>query len=211
MNKMTVSVALALTALVAGCAQPDNTRDVGDASVSGKVLAQQVCSMCHGVDGNSVNPTFPKLAGQQKEYLVDELKEFRAQNRSDPAGTQYMWGISRHLTDNQINELADYFAAQKRTPDANDHPSLAELGQQIFDKGSEVKQVPACASCHGADGHGHGIFPYIAGQHADYIVKQLNIFKETEKRPDGAMMKGETHDLTPEEMKAVAAYVSTMS
>ncbi|MDA8226062.1 MAG: c-type cytochrome [Betaproteobacteria bacterium] len=214
MKKITLSLALALTALASGCANLEHSRDVANPAVTGKVMAEQTCSMCHGVDGNSINPTFPKLAGQQKEYMTDELKFFRSHNRSDPAGSEYMWGISRHLTDQQIAQLADYYAAQKRIPQPSTNVPLEELGKNIFLNGIQdgARTVPACQTCHGADAHGHGVFPYIAGQHADYIRKQLDIFKETEERDEkvGEMMKNETHDLSSEEMKAVAAYIATM-
>ena len=87
---------------------------------------------------------------------------------------------------------------------------LAELGRHTFENGNDAHGVPACSSCHGPEGHGQTIFPYIAGQHADYIVKQLKVFKYTEERPDGALMKTVTHDMTPDEMQAVAAYESTL-
>ncbi len=214
MKKMTLILSLALAATATGCSNVEHSRDVANPAVSGKVLAQQVCSMCHGVTGNSVNPTFPKLAGQQKDYLTDQLKFFRKHNRSDPAGSEYMWGISRHLTNDQIAQLADYYAAQTRIPDPSVNPSLEELGKQIFTHGVNdgARTVPACETCHGTDAHGRGSFPFIAGQHEDYILKQLNIFKETEERDEklGQMMKNETHDLSSEEMKAAAAYIATM-
>ena len=214
MKKITLIVSVALASLATGCSNVEHSRDVANPDVSGKVLAQQVCSMCHGVTGNSINPTFPKLAGQQKDYMTDQLKFFRGHDRSDPAGSEYMWGITRHLTDKQIGELADYYAAQKRLPDPSNNVPLEELGKQIFTKGVSDgdRSVPACETCHGADGHGRGIFPFIAGQHEDYILKQLNIFKKTEERDEkvGQMMKNETHDLSDEEMKAAAAYIATM-
>lgn len=210
MKKIVLSIALALAALATGCAQPENTRNLADPHVPGKVLAQQVCSLCHGIDGNSINPTFPKLSALPKEYIVLQLQELRAHHRRDRAAQQYMWGIARNLTDAQIDQLADYFSAQKRIPDANVHPVLAALGKQTFENGNEAHNVPACSSCHGAEGHGQGIFPYTAGQHYDYIVKQLKVFKYTEDRPAGALMKTVTHDMTEDDMKAVAAYESTL-
>ena len=211
MKKITISLILSLTVIAAGCAT-QSSRDLADPGVPGKEMAQQVCSMCHGVDGNSINPTFPKLAGQQPEYLAAELKEFRGHDRSDPAGYEYMWGIAKHLTDAQIDQLATYFSQQKNTPDPSGNAALEAQGKDIFTSGisSASGNVPACASCHGAEGMGNGMFPRIAGQHADYIVKQIKVFKNTLQRPDGVLMKAITHDLTPAQMEAVAAYVSTM-
>ena len=212
MKKVTIGFILALTALATGCTTTDSTRNLADASVPGKVLAQQVCSICHGADGNSTNPTFPKLAGQQEAYLVAQLTDFRSHGRSDPAGSEYMWGISRHLTDVQIQQLAAYFSQQQPKADQPTHPQLEADGKAIFIKGlaNQNENVPACESCHGAKGEGNAVFPRIAGQHADYIAKQLNVFRNTEQRPKGTMMKVITHDLSPGEIQAVAAYVSTM-
>ena len=210
MNKITIGLILTLTAIAAGCTTTDSSRNLADPAVSGKVLAQQVCSICHGADGNSTNPTFPKLAGQQQGYLVAQLTDFRSHGRSDPAGSEYMWGISRHLTDTQIRQLATHFSQQQATADQPAHPQQEAAGQLIFTKGLSNQNVPACATCHGAKGEGNAAFPRIAGQHADYIAKQLGVFKDTEMRPKGAVMKVITHDLTSAEIQAVAAYVSTM-
>jgi cytochrome c553 len=76
------------------------------------VLALQVCSNCHGVDGNSVSPNFPNLAAQTEDYISEQLTSFRKHSRFDPAGFEYMWGLSRHLTDQQIKYNAAYFASQ---------------------------------------------------------------------------------------------------
>ena len=212
MHKVAIGFILTLTALATGCTTTDSSRNLADASVPGKVLAQQVCSICHGADGNSTNPTFPKLAGQQEGYLVTQLTDFRSHGRSDPAGSEYMWGISRNLTDAQIQQLAAYFSHQQPQADQPAHPQLEAKGESIFTHGvtSQNENVPACATCHGAKGEGNGAFPRIAGQHADYIAKQLNVFRNTEQRPKGTMMKVITHDLSPDEIHAVAAYVSTM-
>ena len=212
MKKITIGLILALAAIAAGCTT-DTSRNLNDATVPGKVLVQQVCSNCHGVDGNSTNPTFPKLAGQQPEYIVAELKEFRSHDRSDPAGYEYMWGIARHLTDTQIDQIATYFSAQTNIPDPSVNVALEAQGRDIFNNGISIapEAVPACASCHGAQGAGHDMFPRIAGQHADYIAKQINVFKNTLQRPDGVLMKAITHDLTPEQINAVAAYLARKS
>ncbi|MHB1677192.1 MAG: c-type cytochrome [Sulfuriferula sp.] len=210
MKKIVISLILASTVLTAGCNTTASSRNLADAKVSGQDLAQQVCSICHGADGNSTNPTFPKLAGQQSAYIIGQLKEFKSHDRSDPAGYEYMWGIARHLTDKQIKELATYFSAQKNIPDASANPQLEAEGKQIFTEGIPAQDTPACATCHGPQGAGNGIFPRIAGQHANYIERQLGVFKNTGERPDGAMMKVITHNITPAQIKEVAAYLSTL-
>ena len=201
---------LATTALASGCNTTSSSRNLADPAVPGKALAQQVCSICHGADGNSTNPTFPKLAGQQSVYLIGQLKEFRSHDRSDPAGYQYMWGIARHLTDKQITQLAAYFSAQKNIPGPSRNLQLEAEGKQIFTQGIAAQDTPACATCHGPEGAGNGIFPRIAGQHADYIERQLGVFKNTGERPDGAMMQAIAHKITPAEAKEVAAYLATL-
>ena len=212
MKTATLTLVLALAAIGTGCTTTENSsRNLGDPSVHGKTLAEQVCSNCHGVTGNSVNPTFPRLAGQQEWYLIAQLKEFRGHGRLDPPGFEYMWGISRSLTDAQIKELAAYYFQQKPGTDQPENTKLENAGKAIFANGISSEGVPACLACHGAEGAGSGQFPRIAGQHADYIVKQLNVFQRTEERPEGSVMKVVAHNLKPEEIEAVAAYVSTIA
>ncbi|MGZ5071990.1 MAG: c-type cytochrome, partial [Usitatibacter sp.] len=159
------------------------------------------------LDGNSVSPNFPRLAGQPSQYLVSQLTQFRSHNRSDPAGFVYMWGLSRGLTDGQIGELSKYFSEQPAMPNAPGDARLSEAGREIFDKGIPAASVPACSTCHGPKGYGADGFPRLAGQHADYVAKQLGVFRNTEQRPEGAVMKVVSHSLTPQDMRAVAAYV----
>ncbi len=116
-----VTIALAV-AVLAACANLPRSRDLGNPEVAGRVLAEQVCSNCHGVTGSSASPNMPNLAGQQKSYLVAQLRGFRGKSRQDPAGYEYMWGISRTLTDRQIDELADYFSMQTLMPQRVESP-----------------------------------------------------------------------------------------
>lgn len=206
MNKIACPFVL-LAFLAAGCSNVERSRDLSNPAVPPAVTAVQVCSACHGIDGNSTSPNFPKLAGQQHEYFVNQMKEFRSHNRSDPAGFEYMWGITRHLTDQQIDGLASYYEKQAATASAS---GPADAGKNIFEKGVPEKGIPPCASCHGTDGHGNGQFPRLAGQHADYLVKQLNIFQRTDQRPSGPMMKTVAHELTPAHMDNVTRYIATL-
>lgn len=196
---------------VAACANLERSRSLNDPAVPAEATARQVCSNCHGVDGNSTSPNFPNLAGQVEPYLVEQLQSFRKHSRSDPAGFEYMWGLSRHLTDEQINGLASYFASQKPVK----HPIAAGQGQalagkKIFDDGVPEKKIPACHTCHGDRGQGNGKFPRLADQHADYVVKQLAVFQRTDERPEGAVMKIVAHDLTETNMRDVAAFLQAM-
>jgi cytochrome c553 len=200
--------ALALAAVVAGCASPDRSRNLADPAAPPLALAQQVCSACHGIDGNPVSPQFPRLAGQQASYLVSQLTNFRSHGRSDPDGYIYMWGLSRQLTDAQIAGLADYFSKQvPRRPrvGAVDAAVLAE-GKRIYEEGVPEQAVIACASCHGPRGEGIAAFPRLAFQHADYLVKQLDVFQNTQQRP-GTPMEFVAHPLTGDNKHAVALYM----
>jgi cytochrome c553 len=204
-------LALAATALVAACANPSRSRDVANPNVPATVLAQQVCSNCHGVSGVSVSPNFPVLAAQTPEYLTAQLKEFRSHDRADPAGFEYMWGLSRKLTDAQIDGLAKYFSGQApahQPPEGK--PDQIAAGQAIFTGGVPAKNIPPCMACHGEKGQGNATFPRLAGQHADYVVKQLLVFQRTNERPSGAVMKTVAHDLLPENIRNVAAYVQSI-
>lgn len=211
MKAITIALMLALVVTSNGCTTESSSRNLADPSIHGKTLAQQVCSDCHGSTGNSVNPTFPRLAGQQEWYLISQLKQFRGHNRLDPAGFEYMWGISRSLTDAQIKELATYYAEQKPVAEKQENSKPESEGKKIYVSGIASETVPACAACHGAEGTGNEQFPRIAGQHANYLVKQLKVFQKTEGRPDSTVMNGIAHNLKPDEIEAVAAYVSTMS
>lgn len=197
----------AAVALAVGCSTIDRSRDIGNPAVSGATLAAQVCSNCHGVDGNSTSPNFPRLAGQPEAYLALQLKSFRSKGRYDPAGFEYMWGLSRVLTDAQIDGLAAYFHAQTPKPNPAGGGTLTDAGKAIFNEGLPDQHVPACVSCHGAKAEGHDQFPRLAGQHADYVVKQLIVFQRSDERPEGAVMKVVAHELRPAQIAEIAAYV----
>ncbi len=204
--------ALLIAVAEAGCSNVERSRDLANTSVPGKVLALQICSNCHGVDGNSESPNFPNLAGQTEHYVIEQLSSFRKHSRIDPAGFEYMWGLSRHLTDEQIKALAAYYAGQKiRTPNRpTGRPELRDAGKAVFAGGVPEKNIPPCATCHGADGLGNEQFPRIAGQHADYLVKQLVVFQRTDERPEGAIMKVIAHDLTRDNIDSVASHLESM-
>jgi cytochrome c553 len=194
-----------------GCADTVRSRNLGNPATPALTIAQQVCSNCHGVRGQSVSPNFPNLAAQTESYLVAQLEGFKAHGRRDPAGFEYMWGLSRSLTDAQIKGLAAYFATQRPVPQPLEAPaSRREAGAAIFAQGLAAKNVPPCTTCHGPQGEGQANFPRLAGQHADYVEKQLLVFQRTDQRPEGAVMKTVAHELSREDIRNVAAYVQSM-
>jgi cytochrome c553 len=208
MKRLHVPTVAMLAVLAAGCANLERSRDLNNPAVSAVTLAQQVCSNCHGVTGVAVSPNFPNLAGQTEAYLVAQLNGFKGQGRRDPAGFEYMWGLSRHLTEAQIQGLASYYASQKPPlqPPESEATAIAS-GRAIYMEGLPAKSVPPCTTCHGDAGQGNAAFPRLAGQHADYVVKQLLVFQRTDQRPEGSVMKTIAHGLTPDDIGKVAAFV----
>jgi len=207
------SVFLIVVFRVCACSSPERSRNLNDPTISASTTATQVCANCHGARGVATSPNFPNLAGQQQTYLVNQLTSFRSHGRSDPAGYEYMWGLSAHLTDNQINKLAEYFSQLPPAPGNVDHdgtPEMLAMGRTIFEQGIAGTAVAACVTCHGTHAEGAGQYPRLAGQHADYLLKQLRVFQLTDQRPDGVVMKAVTHDLTSDNMASVAAYLETM-
>ena len=170
-------------------------------------IVAQVCSNCHGIDGNAISPQFPKLAGQSKDYLVSQLKAFKAQSRKDPDAHAYMWGLTRFLDDESIVLVAEYFAAQTPTRGPEGSAQAVSKGKDIYDKGIESKKVPACATCHGSNAQGASIFPRLAGQHAPYMIKQIRIYHTNDRPDSGTMMQTVVQDLSEEEAALVAAYL----
>ena len=211
MKSATFVLLVATAALAAGCANTERSRDLANPKISAVTLAQQVCSNCHGVTGNAVSPNFPNLAGQMEPYFMAQLNGFKSHNRRDPAGFEYMWGLSRSLTEDQIKGLAAYYAGQAPVRQGIEgEPSRIEAGKSIFAAGVADKGVPACSGCHGTQAQGNADFPRLAGQHADYLVKQLVVFQRTDERPEGIVMKTVAHELTRQNIDDVAAYLQAL-
>lgn len=168
-------------------------------------IAITVCGTCHGPQGNSTHPKFPRLAGQHAHYLVAQLKAFRSQTRGDPDAVGYMWGMASELTDPAVDALAGYYAEQKPEASAARDSALVARGREIYGQGIASQGVPACSSCHGPDAHGLQDFPRLAGQHAQYILKQLASFQSNMRNV--AIMHGVAQNLHLADMQAVAAYL----
>lgn len=164
------------------------------------------CAACHGADGNSVNPEWPKLAGQHANYIAKQLADFKAgTDRSDAL----MAGQVAGLSEQDMQDLAAFFAQQQvsvgTTPE-----DLAALGEQIWRAGNPASGVAACISCHGPSGAGNPAanFPRLNGQHAVYTAAELRAFRSGDRKNDaGAMMRNIVAKMTDQEIEAVAAYV----
>ena len=208
-SKSQLACLTGLLLTLCACTNLVSSRDVANPEVPAKVVAAQVCSNCHGITGESASPAFPKLAGQQKEYLVAQLTDFKGHERSDSRGTQYMWGFT-HLSAAQVEGLADYFSDQARMHGKTFAGTSLVRGEAIFRNGIAENGVVACATCHGPEAGGNGPFPRLAGQHSSYLIEQIKVFKNTDQRPRGAAMKQVTHALSESDMVAVAQYLESL-
>lgn len=165
------------------------------------------CVACHGADGNSVNPDWPKIAGQGEAYLLKQLHDFRSDKRSDPSMGPMAKAIA---SDSDVADLAAYFASQKTKPGSANEEKIA-AGKAIYKGGVLSSGVAACAGCHAPNGLGNPAakFPKVSGQHAKYIVNQLKAFKAGKRNNDmGKMMRNIAVKMTDAEMDAVAEYMS---
>ena len=178
----------------------------GDASAGQAKSA--ICAACHGADGNSVVPNWPKLAGQHEAYLAREISLIKAGARPVPE----MAGIVPGLSDQDIADLAAFFSSQTVAGGVADESKVA-LGERIFRAGNAESGVPACMSCHGPAGEGNPLagYPALAGQHSVYTGNLLTRFRSGEnwgvEDAPSQVMNGVAAELTDEEIAAVASYI----
>ena len=201
MNKLIVS--LLLTLGVTGGANAAGAI-VGDAA-AGQAKAA-VCGACHSPDGNSVAPNFPKLAGQGERYLSKQLHDIKDGKRT----VLEMTGLLTNLSDQDLSDIAAYFASQKGSVGAAD-PALVERGRALFNGGDLQKGLPACTGCHSPNGAGIASagFPHLGGQHAQYVTKQLTDFREGDRTNDGdaTTMRTIASKLSNKDIQALASYI----
>ena len=198
-----------LASLLMGCSQ-FVVAQTGDAAAGEALTA--TCAACHGADGNSAAPTFPKLAGLGEKYLLKQLKDIRDGARPVPT----MVGQVDNMSDQDLANIAAYYDAQPRSGGQAD-PALVELGEKIYRAGVAERKVAACAGCHSPQGKGNAPagFPPLAGQHADYIAAQLKAYRkgyedESGRTNDGdsMIMRTNAFGLSDKEIEAVASYAS---
>ena len=163
------------------------------------------CVACHGVDGNSVNPEWPSIAGQHSPYIVKQLKAFKSGARQNPL----MSPMAAGLSDADMEDLAAYYSTQTANGLEAD-ASKVSLGQRLYRGGDAQKGIAACGACHGPSGHGNPTaqYPSIKGQHATYVEAQLKAYRSGTRQTDqNQMMRGVAHSMSDEDIAAVAAYV----
>ncbi|OOG22956.1 cytochrome c4 [Thioalkalivibrio denitrificans] len=181
--------------------------DAGDPT-RGKELSA-ACAACHGEDGNSVNPEWPKLAGQGKPYLFKQLMDYKEGRRENAI----MAGQVAGLSEQDMRDLAAFYAEQSTTTETADE-AMVELGEQVYRGGNAATGVPACIACHGPNGAGNpaAMFPKVAGQHAQYSADQLRQFRDNARANDaGRMMRNTVRRMTDEEIEAVSQYMAGLS
>lgn len=184
----------------------------GDAA-RGQAVGATVCAACHAVDGNSIVPPNPKLAGQHAEYLFKQMKNFKAADGKPPVRINpIMNGMIASFDEAQMRDIAAYFAAQKPIANPVKRPDNVALGKKLYQGGDATKGLPACAGCHGPTGAGIPVeYPRIAGQLPEYIEAQLKAFRDDTRTNDpNKMMRMVAVKMTDDEIKAVAGFVSSL-
>ena len=200
--------------LLAVCTAP---LALADPSAEAGATKSATCVACHGPNGNSANPLWPSLAGQNAAYLAGQLKHFKANARVNSNGV--MPGLAAPLSDQDIQDLAAYFSQQTPTGLEAD-PSYWQAGQKLYRGGDSARAIPACMACHGPSGRGNpeAGYPALRAQHSQYLVKELTDYAagkrytltdkgDSSGGPSAAIMGTISLRLSPEEMRNLASYV----
>ena len=201
----TVSVAAVLASGLAQAAEELQPAD----PARGETKANTICMACHGPQGNSVVPLWPKLAGQHPEYIIKQLTNFKAGERYNVQMTP----MAMPLTEQEILDVAAYFSTQTQSGGQADR-ELAEKGEALYRAGNPATGVPACSARHGPAGMGQGLskFPRVSGQHADYVKQTLEHFRSGERANDpSGMMRGVAARMSDQEIAAVSQYIQGLS
>lgn len=185
-----------------------NAYAAGDAA-AGKNKAA-ACGGCHGMDGNSMVPTFPKLAGQGERYIIKQIHDFKANTTRQDA---VMVGMAAALSDQDAADIGAYYQSQTLASAATFDESKLVIGREIYKGGNLQTGVPACQACHGAAGAGNAPagYPQLAGQFPGYTLKQLNAFKDgTRSNDKGELMRQIMAKMTEAEIEAVTQYIASL-
>ena len=207
MKRITLLTLSVLAAGVVGAAQPK--ADVA----KGKEIANNLCASCHSVDGNSGIATYPRLAAQLPNYLERQVHDIKDGKRAwgQSVAMRVSPGVST-LTNDQIRDVAAYFATQAPKPGETNPKENAELGAQIYRGGLAAKKIPACMSCHGPNGAGMPgggsailAFPRLGGQHKAYVVEQMKAFQSGQR--ENSIMADIANRMNEEELNAVGNFI----
>lgn len=167
-------------------------------------IVQGKCFICHGAEGESSSPVFPRLAGQHARYIERQLADYKSGKRKSSA----MQPMVEDLSAADFKLLGKFYESRKPQPHKVEDAALAQAGSFIYLRGNPYSGVAACTACHGPAGEGTETLPRLAGQHAQYTENQLKAFGQRERTNDNAVMHAIAAKLTELERKAVAAYLS---
>jgi cytochrome c553 len=206
--KTIITTASAVAALFMAQASFAADEISAEAHLAAQHVAVMTCATCHGPQGRSIIPKFPALAGQHPKYLAAQLQAFKGQTRGDPDALGYMWGMASPLSDEMIAALAAYYGAQTPGAGSSGDAGAIARGADIYANGVAAEGIPPCAACHGPGAAGTDDYPRLAGQHAQYLLKQLRSFQNNMRNV--AVMHGVAQDLKANEMEAVAAYLQSL-
>lgn len=164
------------------------------------------CAGCHGADGNGgADPVWPRLAGQDADYIAKQLADFKSGARKDPI----MAGMAAPLSPQDMKDIGAYYASLKPKAGAARNAELAKLGEKLYRGGNAKTGVSACMSCHGPSGHGiPPRFPRVSAQSTAYTEKQMLAFKSGARTNDGDIMTRIAFRMSEHEIKAVADYMA---
>ena len=197
-------IALATLAALAATALPAAATVTHAEMARGEEIVQAKCFICHGAEGESSSPAFPRLAGQNASYMLRQLNDYKSGKRKSST----MQPMVEDLNEADFKALGAFFASRTTHGHEVADPELAAVGLYIYKRGNPDAGVAACASCHGANAHGSDSLPRLAGQHAQYTLNQLKQFNKRERTNDNAVMHAIASKLTELESKGVAAYLS---
>lgn len=195
---------LVSAALVALCAALPMAALADDPAARAEEIVQGKCFICHGAEGESSSPAFPRLAGQNAAYVQRQLSDYKSGRRKSTT----MQPMVEDLTEADFKALGAYFASRPVSAHPVEDAELAQVGRFIYQRGNPYSGVASCATCHGADARGSETLPRLAGQHAQYVENQLKAFNKRERNNDNAVMHTIAAKLSELEQKSVAAYLS---
>lgn len=172
----------------------------------GEELVMGRCFLCHGATGDSSSPLYPKLAGQNSEYMLKQLRNFKRGERD----SSDMRKVVADMDENDMQSVAFFFSRQQPSRGNSAYAEMRALGEKLFSQGDPARGLKPCRECHGDNGAGSATLPRIAGQHTLYIETQLTLFEERKRTNDNAQMQDVAKRLTTDEVRAVAEYLRSL-
>lgn len=193
----------AAASILLGCALVATSVEAAPPAPPPKLTA--TCAACHGQDGNSGIPMFPKIAGQQEEYIIKQLRDFQSGRRK----SNVMAPVVATLSVDDMTTLARFYSKQKVKPTPNGPKQSVAFGKLVYVDGDEETGLPACIGCHKAGGGGYLLYPRLGGQHAQYVAQQLKSFASGDRANDVShYMRVASQRMTEEELQSVANYLA---